>query len=69
MEQRSWTQSGEPMDFIPDPILEYHVVLVSLPESTELYNSIVDQMTDYLSDQVKVISIEEIKIHCYKIHI
>ena len=61
MQNRGWTQLGQPMHFIPDPPPKYNVVLVPLPESTELYKSIVQQMKTYIGSQVQVLSIEQIK--------
>jgi hypothetical protein len=61
MIQRGWTQIGEPMHVIPDPPPKYHVVLISLPESTALYKSLVSQMQSSISHQLRVLSIEEIK--------
>lgn len=61
MIQRGWTQIGEPMHVIPNPPPKYHVVLISLPESTPLYKSLVSQMQSSISPQLKVLSIEEIK--------
>jgi hypothetical protein len=61
MQSRGWTQLGEPMHVIPNPPPKYHVVLVPLPESTELFKSLVQQMTDYIGYQVHVLSIEQIR--------
>jgi hypothetical protein len=61
MQNRGWTQLGQPMHVIPDPPPKYNVVLVPLPDSTELYRTLVQQMKSYISDQVKVLSIEQIR--------
>jgi hypothetical protein len=61
MQNRGWTQLGQPMHVIPNPPPKYSVVLVPLPESTELYKSLVQQMRDYIGYQVQVLSIEQIK--------
>jgi hypothetical protein len=49
------------MSVIPNPPPKYQVVLVPLPESTELYKSLVQQMNIFLGYQVQVLSIEQIK--------
>ncbi|CAF0889255.1 unnamed protein product [Didymodactylos carnosus] len=60
VQTRGWTQLGEPMHVIPDPPPKYQVVLVPLPQSTALYQLIVQQMKT-IGNQVKVLSIEQIK--------
>jgi hypothetical protein len=61
MQNRGWSQLGQPMHVIPNPPPKYQAVLVPLPESTELYKSLVQQMQSYIDYQVKVLSIEQIK--------
>ncbi|CAF1208037.1 unnamed protein product [Rotaria magnacalcarata] len=61
MESRGWTQLGKPMHVIPNPPPKYQVVLVPLPESTDLYQTLVHQMKSYINNQVQVLSIEQIK--------
>ena len=61
MLSRGWTQLGQPMHFIPDPPPKYHVILVPLPQSTELYKSLVQQMKHFINNTVQVLSIEQIK--------
>ncbi|CAF4138931.1 unnamed protein product [Rotaria sp. Silwood2] len=61
MENRGWTQLGQAMHVIPNPPPKYQVVLVPLPESTELYKTLVQQMKSYINTQAKVLSINEIK--------
>jgi hypothetical protein len=61
MEKRGWKQLGQPMSVIPNPPPKYQVVLVPLPESTELYRSLVQQMKSSINNQVQVLSIEQIK--------
>jgi hypothetical protein len=61
MQSRGWTQLGEAMHVIPNPPPKYHVVLVPLPPSTDLYISIVQQMKTFVGNQVQVLSIEQIK--------
>jgi hypothetical protein len=61
MQNRGWTQFGQPMHVIPNPPPKYHVVLVPLPESTELYKSLVQQMKSNIGYQAQVLSIEQIK--------
>jgi len=61
MEKRDWRQLGQPMSVIPNPPPKYQVVLVPLPESTELYRSLVQQMKSSINNQVQVLSIEQIK--------
>jgi hypothetical protein len=61
VKMRGWTQLGQPMSVIPNPPPKYKVVLVPLPESTELYRSLVQQMKSSINNQVQVLSIEQIK--------
>jgi hypothetical protein len=61
MQNRGWTQFGQPMHVIPNPPPKCQAVLVPLPESTELYKSLVQQMKSYIGDQTKILSIEQIK--------
>ena len=61
MQSRGWTQLGEAMHVIPNPPPKYQVVRVPLPESTDLYQILVQQMKDFIGYQVKVLSIEQIK--------
>jgi hypothetical protein len=61
MEKRGWTKVGQPMSVIPNPPPKYQVVLVPLPESTELYKSLVQQMKSFINNQVQILSIEQIK--------
>ncbi|CAF1073805.1 unnamed protein product [Adineta steineri] len=61
MQNRGWTQLGQPMYVIPDPPPKYHVILVPLPQSSPLYESLVQQMKTYIGAQVQVWSIEQIR--------
>ena len=61
MESRGWTKFGQPVYVIPDPPPRYHVVLVPLPGSTELYKSLVQQMKTHIGAQAQVLSIDQIK--------
>ncbi|CAF5077272.1 unnamed protein product, partial [Rotaria magnacalcarata] len=61
MKSRGWTQLGQPMHVIPNPPPKYQVVIVPLPESTELYRTLVQTMKTYINNQVQVLSIKQIK--------
>lgn len=61
MQNRGWKQFGEPMHIIPNPSPKHEAILVPLPESTELYRTLVQQMQHFIDYNVRVISIEQIK--------
>lgn len=61
MISRGWTQLGQPMHVIPNPPPKYEVVIVPLPNITELYKTLVQQMKNFIGNQAYVISIDQIK--------
>lgn len=61
MEKRGWTQLGEPMHVIPNPPPKYRVVVVSLPPSITLYETLVQKMRSNIGNQVQVLLIDQIK--------
>ncbi|CAF3032918.1 unnamed protein product [Rotaria sp. Silwood2] len=61
MQNRGWTQLGQPMNVIPDPPSKYQIVVVPLPESTALYKNLVQLMKSNIGNQVEVLFIDQIK--------
>ncbi|CAF2158143.1 unnamed protein product [Rotaria magnacalcarata] len=60
MEQRKWTQLGEPSNFIPRPYDKYNFVLVPLPRLSTLYQALSKTMNT-IGPSVKIVSMDEIK--------
>ncbi|CAF5133753.1 unnamed protein product, partial [Rotaria magnacalcarata] len=60
MEQRKWTQLGEPSNFIPRPYEKYNFVLVPLPRLSTLYQALSKTMNT-IGPSVKIVSMDEIK--------
>ena len=58
---RGWTKSGDVINVIPCPPPQYPYVLVHLPNSSDLYNSVVQRMQSGIGASVRVLSIEVIK--------
>ncbi|CAF0898682.1 unnamed protein product [Adineta steineri] len=57
---RGWTQSGQSSEFIPHPPPKYYSLLIPLPSSTTLYQSLAQEMRQ-ISGSLQIVSIEQVK--------